>query len=78
MLAMTDYFSKCSEAEAFRQVKSKDVISLIKRNIICKFRVPSEIVCENEPQFISEKTETFCRNYNITLMKSTPRYPHAN
>lgn len=44
MIAMMDYFSKWIEAEALRQVKPKDVISFIKRNIICKFGIPSEIV----------------------------------
>ena len=49
MLAMTDYFSKWIEAEAFRQVKSKEVISFIKRNILYKFGVSSEIVYDNAP-----------------------------
>ena len=78
MLAMTDYFSKWIEAEAFRQVTSKEVISFIKRNILCKFGIPSKILCDNGSQFISDKTEAFCRNYNISLIKSTPRYPQAN
>ena len=78
MLAMTDYFSKWIEVEAFRQVKSKEVISFIKRNILCKFGVPSEIICDNGSQFISDKMEAFCRQWNITLVKSTPRYPQAN
>ncbi|XP_063948038.1 uncharacterized protein LOC135152135 [Daucus carota subsp. sativus] len=78
MLAMTDYFSKWIEAEAFRQVTSKEVISFIKRNILCKFGVPSEIVCDNGSQFISDKTEAFCKKYNINLLKSTPSYPQAN
>ena len=78
MLAMTDYFSKWIEAEAFRQVTSKEVISFIKRNILCKFGIPSEILCDNGSQFISDKTEAFCRKYNINLIKSTPRYPQAN
>ncbi|XP_074336859.1 uncharacterized protein LOC141674033 [Apium graveolens] len=43
MLAMTQYFSKWIEAEAFRHVTRKEVISFIKRNILCKFGVPSEI-----------------------------------
>lgn len=47
MLAMTDYSSKWIEVEALRQVNLKDVIYFIKRNIICKFGVPSEIVCDN-------------------------------
>ncbi|XP_017227992.1 uncharacterized protein LOC108203528 [Daucus carota subsp. sativus] len=36
------------------------------------------IVCDNGSQFISEKTETFCKKYNISLVKSTPRYPQSN
>ncbi|XP_017224963.1 uncharacterized protein LOC108201178 [Daucus carota subsp. sativus] len=78
MLVMTDYFSKWIEAEAFRQVTSKEVVSFIKRNILCKFGIPSEIICDNGSQFISDKTEAFCKRYNITLVKSTPRYPQAN
>nr|XP_017250771.1 PREDICTED: uncharacterized protein LOC108221400 [Daucus carota subsp. sativus] len=78
MLAMTDYFSKWVEAEAYRRVTSKEVISFIKKNILCKFGVPSEIVCDNGSQFISDKTEAFCKKYNINLVKSTPRYPQAN
>ena len=40
--------------------------------------MPSEIVCDNGSQFKSDKTEAFCRQWNITLVKSTPRYPQAN
>ena len=58
-LAMTDYFSKWVEAEEFREVKDKDVVSFIKRNIIYKFRVSSEIVCDNGSQFISDRTRSF-------------------
>lgn len=78
MLAMTNYFSKWIEAEALRKVKSKYVILYMKRNIICKFGVPAEIICENWSQFISEKSEAFCAKYNITLVKSTPKFPRAN
>ena len=78
MLAMTDYFSKWIEVEAFRHVKSKEVISFIKSNILCKFGVLSEIVFDNGSQFISDKMEAFCHQWKITLVKSTPRYPQAN
>ncbi|XP_074356733.1 uncharacterized protein LOC141696499 [Apium graveolens] len=44
MLVMTDYFLKWIEALAFKQVTSKEVISFIKRNILCKFGVPSETI----------------------------------
>ncbi|MDP1136577.1 transposase family protein, partial [Klebsiella pneumoniae] len=56
MLALTDYFSKWIEAEAFRSVTEKEVISFIKRNIICRFGIPSQIVCDNGTQFVGNKT----------------------
>ncbi|XP_074373439.1 uncharacterized protein LOC141713763 [Apium graveolens] len=78
LLVMTDYFLKWIEAKAFKQVTSKEVISFIKRNILCKFDVPSEIICDNGSQFISKKMKAFCKRWNINLIKSTPRYPQAN
>ena len=78
MLAMTDYFSKWIKAEAFKRVRDTEVISFIKRNILSRFGIPSEIVCDNGSQFISNKTKELCGRYNITLHTSTPRYPQAN
>lgn len=60
ILAMTDHFSKWIKAEAFKQVTSKEVVSFIQRNILCKFGVPSEIIYDNGSKFISDKTEAFC------------------
>ncbi|XP_074297844.1 uncharacterized protein LOC141628635 [Silene latifolia] len=71
---MTNYFSKWIEAEAFPQVLKRHVISFIKRNILCRFGFPSEIVCDNGSQFVS----TFCARWNIELFKSTPRNPQSN
>lgn len=78
MLALTDYFSKWIEAGAFQQVRDKEVISFLHTNIICRFGVPSEIICDNGSQFISDKTRQFCHEWNISLVTSTPRYPQAN
>ncbi|XP_074314180.1 uncharacterized protein LOC141649387 [Silene latifolia] len=72
---MTDYFSKWIEAKSFSQVTETQVISFIKRNIICTFDIPSEIICDNGSQFIGNKTEAFCARWNISLQKSTPRTP---
>ena len=58
MLVMTDYFSKWIEAEAFTQVKDEEVVSFIKCNILTRFGIPSEIICDNGSQFISKKLPT--------------------
>ncbi|KAJ0942260.1 putative integrase, catalytic core, ribonuclease H domain, ribonuclease H-like superfamily [Helianthus annuus] len=78
MLAMTDYFSKWIEAEAFAQVREKEVISFIKRNIITGFGIPSEIICDNGSQFIGRKTTNFCDSWGIKMITSTPVHPQAN
>ncbi|KAD6454503.1 hypothetical protein E3N88_09209 [Mikania micrantha] len=59
MLAMTDYFSKWIKAEAFTQVREKEVISLIKRNILTRFGIPTEITCDNGSQFRNIRVRTF-------------------
>ncbi|KAJ9542425.1 hypothetical protein OSB04_028931 [Centaurea solstitialis] len=78
LLVLTDYFSKWIEAGAFSQVRDKEVISFIQKNIIYRFGVPAEIMCDNSSQFISDKTRTFCEKREIKLITSTPRYPQSN
>ncbi|KAC9170972.1 hypothetical protein E3N88_46271 [Mikania micrantha] len=78
MLAMTDYFSKWIEAEAFVQVREKEVISFIKRNILTRFGIPAEITCDNGSQFIGKRTTNFCEAWGIKMITSTPVHPQAN
>ncbi|XP_074305106.1 uncharacterized protein LOC141640044 [Silene latifolia] len=66
------------EAQPFPQILEKHVISFIKRNIGSKYGIPSEIICDNRSQFISNKTEDYCARWNIKLFKSTPRNPQSN
>ncbi|XP_074266045.1 uncharacterized protein LOC141588504 [Silene latifolia] len=75
---MTDYFSKWIEADSFRQVTDKEVISFIRTNIICRYKVPSEIVCDNGTQFVGKRTKAFCDEWNIILVTLTPGYPKGN
>ncbi|KAJ9556856.1 hypothetical protein OSB04_011470 [Centaurea solstitialis] len=64
--------------ESHDKVRDKEVISFIQNNIIHRFGVPSEIMCDNGSQFISDKTRTFCEKRGIKLITSTPRYPQSN
>ncbi|XP_074291280.1 uncharacterized protein LOC141618056 [Silene latifolia] len=42
------------------------------------FDIPSEIICDNGSQFISNDAEGYCARWNITLKKSAPRTPKSN
>ncbi|XP_070026222.1 uncharacterized protein [Nicotiana sylvestris] len=55
ILFMTDYFSKWVEAQAFEKVREKEVIDFIWDHIVCRFRIPAKIVCDNNKQFIDNK-----------------------
>ena len=78
MLAVTDYFTKWVEAEAYKQVRDREVKSFIWKNVICRYGVPSEIVTDNGSQFVSHDFQDFCKEWGIKLTFSTPRYPQAN
>ena len=78
MLALTDYFTKWVEAEAFAKVRDLEVKNFVWKNIICRFGVPKEIVTDNGSQFVSLEFQNFCREWGIQLSFSTPRYPQAN
>ena len=53
MLAVTYYFTKWVEAEAYHQVRNREVKIFIWKTVICRFRVPKEILTNNVSQFIS-------------------------
>ena len=78
MLAVTDYFTKWIEAEAFHQVRDREVKNFIWKNVICRFGVPKEIVTDNGSQFISFEFQDFYKEWNIKLNFSTPRYQQSN
>lgn len=62
--------------KAFVQVGDKEVVSFIKRNILTRFGIPVEIICDNQYQFL--RTQDFCTNWGITMIISTLFHPQAN
>ncbi|RVW39100.1 hypothetical protein CK203_084157 [Vitis vinifera] len=53
LLVATDYFSKWIEAEAYANIKDRDVTKFVWKNIICRFGIPQAIIADNGPQFDS-------------------------
>ena len=59
MFVVIDYFTKWIEAEAFYQVRDREVKNFIWKKVICRFGVPKEIVTDNGSQFISFDFQDF-------------------
>ena len=72
ILAVTNYFTKWVEAEAYHQVRNREVKNFIWKNVICCFEVPKEIVIDNGSQFISFDFQDFCEEWGIKLSCSIP------
>ncbi|KAI3784140.1 hypothetical protein L1987_43233 [Smallanthus sonchifolius] len=74
----SNILQKKIEAEAFVQIREKEVISFIIHNILTRFGIPAEIVCDNGPQFIGKRTTNFCASWGFKMITSTPVHPQAN
>ena len=54
ILVAIDYFIKWAEVEAYAQIKVTQLIQLMQKNIVRRFRVPYSIILDNGLQFISK------------------------
>ncbi|XP_058092466.1 uncharacterized protein LOC131238896 [Magnolia sinica] len=78
ILAVTDYFSKWSEAIALHNVKEKDMVNFIQHAIIYRHNIPKKIVTDNGTPFKNRGMEKLCQKFSIHHSFSTPYYPPAN
>ena len=61
LLVVTDYFTKWIEAAAVAQIREVEVINFVWKNIICRFGLPKDIICDNGSQFIGKIFRKFCQ-----------------
>ena len=66
-----DYFTKWVEAASYSMLKAKHVARFIENNIICRCRVPQEIVSDNGSHFEGE-VKRIMEFYKIEHHKSSP------
>ena len=62
---------------SYFMLKAKHVARFIENNIICRYRVPQEIISDNGSHFEGE-VKTIMELYNIEHHKSSPYWPQTN
>ena len=77
ILVAIDYFTKWVEAASYSVLKSKHVAWFLENNIICRFRMPQEIISDNVSHF-EGKVRRIMELYNIEHHKSSPYRPQTN
>nr|XP_009786414.1 PREDICTED: uncharacterized protein LOC104234539 [Nicotiana sylvestris] len=66
------------EVGPYQKIGEHEVVDFLWENMICKFGIPKEIACENEPQFIGAKIKKFLEDLKIRRITSSPYHLSAN
>lgn len=77
-LLVTDNFTKWIEGETYKEVKQKNVIQFIERNIIHRFGVPAYIITDRGLQFIGKSLNALKDKYGFEMIHSSSRYAQGN
>ena len=78
LIVATDYFMKWVEAEPLANIKDKDSIKFVWKNIITRFGIPKTIISDNGMQFTSKPFMKYCSELSIRNIYSSPAYPQSN
>uniref|UniRef100_A0A2N9HLQ7 Integrase catalytic domain-containing protein n=1 Tax=Fagus sylvatica TaxID=28930 RepID=A0A2N9HLQ7_FAGSY len=78
LIVATDYFTKWVEAEPLANIRDKDSIKFVWKNIITKFGIPKTIISDNGTQFTSKPFMKYCSELGIRNVYNSPAYPQSN
>ena len=78
LIVATDYFTKWVETEPLSSITQLDTKNFVWKNIITRFGIPRTLVSDNGMQFDSNFFKSFCQEYGIRNVYSTPAYPQSN
>ena len=78
ILIAIDYVTKWVQTVPLKKAEQKDVIKIIKEQIIHRIGIPQSITTDQGTMFTGKEMNYFARDYGIQLIKSTPFYAQAN
>jgi hypothetical protein len=73
-----EYFTKWIEARAVSTITSKTAQKFFWQNIVCRFRVPSELTIDNDKQFDNQDFKDFCFFIGTKLAFASVYHPQSN
>ena len=76
-LLTVDYFSRYPEVQRLSTLSSQAVIEALKA-CFSRYGIPEVVVSDNGPQYSSQEFASFVKDYNITHVTSSPRFPQSN
>nr|XP_009631607.1 uncharacterized protein LOC104121342 [Nicotiana tomentosiformis] len=62
----------------YQKIGEREGVNFLWENIICRFRIPKEIACDNGPQFVGVKVTKFLEDLKIKMITLSPYHPSTN
>ncbi|RDX62138.1 Retrovirus-related Pol polyprotein, partial [Mucuna pruriens] len=78
ILVAIDYFTKWVEAESYTSVSRNVVSRFIKRNIVCRYGVPADIITDNGTNLNNKVIAELCGKFQIRHRNSMLYRPQMN
>ena len=78
IFVIIDYFTKWVEATSYASVTRSMICKFIKKEIICRYRIPERIILDNTTNLNNKMMEQICEQFKIKHHNSTPYHPKMN
>ncbi|RDX72203.1 Retrovirus-related Pol polyprotein, partial [Mucuna pruriens] len=78
ILMAIDYSTKWVEAESYASVSRNVVSRFIKRNLVCRYGIPADIITDNDTNLNNKVITELCEKFQIRHRNSTPYQPQMN
>ncbi|RDY06429.1 Pro-Pol polyprotein, partial [Mucuna pruriens] len=78
ILVAIDYFTKWVEVASYTSVTKSTVVKFIKRDIICRYGLPTHIITDNGTNLNNKMIIELCGQFKIQHHNSTPYHPKMN
>ena len=78
ILVAIDYFTKWVEVTSYANVTRNVVVRFIKKEIICKYGLPSKIITNNATNLNNKMMNELCGYFKIQHHNLTPYRPKMN
>jgi len=78
ILVVVDYFTKWVEAASYANVTRNVVIKFIKKELICRYGLPSKIITDNATNLNNKLMKELCDDFKIRHHNSSPYRPKMN
>jgi len=78
ILVAIDYFTKWVEAASYANMTRNVVVRFIKKDIICRYKLPRKIFNNNATNLNNKMMKEMCEDFKIQHHNSTPYRPKMN